>query len=420
MGSEEGSGPFTMIWYKGKPWIPNFIKRILETDIDRKSKGIKVFHFFFPWALYIGLASITVIGLMIARGWDTANNLLYVWIFYTIPPMGKEIIIPKVLSSDHPPPALLTALTTMMVDCVISLFLIWNYDWVKKVPYLGPKLILSEKKGQDRIKRSKWFSKASFLATTFFVFVPFQGAGGVGGTVLGRIMGLKPYKVLLAVFLGALLESFLYAYLAGTLIPIMEGSFIMEWFKNVNIFQIFIVLVMFGLLVYVVRNPREATKMTSSAMKGTLEAAKLAVIKTEKLTINTAEFTVLRSEETLQRYQLIDDEDLEKGLSIIGAPIRFLGKKGKKVDDKGEKEEIASIVMTRDKAKDLVQRGLNYSERITTNTTETAASLTVIGLELAIDGVDASEFVVLMVGDKVKGILKAPLSRILPGKKRSK
>jgi hypothetical protein len=77
-------------------------------------------------------------------------------------------------------------------------------------------------------------------------------------------------------------------------------------------------------------------------------------------------------------------------------------------------------VVTREKAKEIVKTGLSIGERITTDTTEAAASLTVVGLELAMDGVDASEYMVLMVGDKVKGILKAPISRILPGKKGSR
>jgi len=45
----------------------------------------------------------------------------------------------------------------------------------------------------------------------FFVFLPFQGTGGVGATLVGMLVGLSPSRILLAVALGASAESLLFA-----------------------------------------------------------------------------------------------------------------------------------------------------------------------------------------------------------------
>ena len=54
-----------------------------------------------------------------------------------------------------------------------------------------------------------WLERASFIGIVVFVMFPFQGSGAVGGTILGRAIGLSSKKNLAAVTIGAVSGSFL-------------------------------------------------------------------------------------------------------------------------------------------------------------------------------------------------------------------
>lgn len=385
-----------------------FVMSFFETDLNKKGTMVRVFQFFFPWVIFLTLLILTVGGVTMAMGWTVGRNLLDVWIFYSIPVMGKEIIIPKVLSYENPPPALLVGAVTSFIDISVSLFLIWNYDWVKKVKYLGPKLIAAEEKGKDRIKRSKWFSKTAFIATTFFVLVPFKGAGGVGGTLLGRMMGLKPYRVLLAVLIGSMIESLSYAYLSQFIIPFLDSSPIFGWLKTVNMFQMLMGFIMIGLLIYVVRNPRKAAAETTRMMRKSIGLAKDAVIKAQDLGEETTEFSVMETVDTLEKFNLLDDEMVCLNIDLATAPITILGKQGRDIAATTRKWGKETVKQTRSKTKKAVIEGLQRTGETTIDTMDSAIDLTIIGLETAKDGVDASEYIILMTGDRIEEVLKVP------------
>ena len=56
----------------------------------------------------------------------------------------------------------------------------------------------------------------SFLGIVFFVMFPFQGTGGVGASIVGRAIGMNPYKVWAAIIIVAVSGCFLIAYAANT------------------------------------------------------------------------------------------------------------------------------------------------------------------------------------------------------------
>ena len=291
---------------------------------------------------------------------------------------------------------------TSLIDVIYCLFLIWNYDWVKSVKWLGPKLKAAEDKGRDRIARSKWFSKAAFFATTMFVLVPFKGAGGMGGTILGRIMGLKPYKVLLAVLIGSMAESLTYSYLSKSISPVLDSSPVFGWLKTVNILQIIIAMVMFGLIIYVVRNPRDAVRKTSKALTKAMDLAEEGVITVEGFSERTTKFTLMSSRETLEGLNKATDELVDLNLDIITAPVWVLGPQG---------EHLAMAV--REKGKDGISKAKNTIKRtagggihLSSRSLKMATCLTVVGLRTAKGGVRRGEYLVLMAGGRIRKVLK--------------
>ncbi len=390
--------------------MKELVSRLLETELSKKTTGVKIFQFLFPWVVWAILAGSSALVFYIIQNWESAKNLLYVWWFYMIPPMGKEVIIPRTLSQDHHPPALVVALATSGVDMVLSLFMIWNYDWVKKVPLLGPRIKEAEARGKDKIRKTKWFSKVSFIATAMFVSVPFSGAGGWFGTVFGRLIGVKPYKVLLAVFIGSTIEAFGYALLADSLMPYLEDSSFFEWLSNLNILQVFAAFGALALIIYVVRHPREAVKKTSSAVRKTIKLSEDAVIRAEDLSRKGLTFSVKRSGETLDLLEGVYGEVLEGLPHLAGDRLRILDRDNREIVSSLEKTGIEVLKETGSLTSKALKGGVRKSGNGIDRTAEVLSKVTLVGLNVAREGVDKGEYLVLIVGDRVEKIVKVPSS----------
>ena len=126
---------------------------------------------------------------------------------YFVPPFGKGTVIPGGIAVGIDPWIL--AIATAFVDIAVGVFLTWNFDLAKKIPFIGSGITRVQRKGQDMLKSLPWLERASFVGIVVFVMFPFQGSGAVGGTILGRAIGLSPNKNLAAVTIGAVSGSFL-------------------------------------------------------------------------------------------------------------------------------------------------------------------------------------------------------------------
>ncbi len=130
-------------------------------------------------------------------------------ILYYIPPSGKESIIPLGIALGIP--WWLIATSLVLLDVLTSLFVILNIRLALRIPVLGPWISRFLGSGEEFMKKRPWVSRWSVLGVAFFVFLPFQGTGGVGATLVGMLVGLSPSRILLAVALGASAESLLFA-----------------------------------------------------------------------------------------------------------------------------------------------------------------------------------------------------------------
>ncbi len=177
---------------------------IFETDIDKKSGFVKVFQLVLPVALAVGFIIYTYFY------FNDQTRVLGLVAAYYVPPSGKESIIPFATSIGIRPLAIALAITAN--DVLFSLFLIWNISYVRKVPYIGKALIYTETKGRLLAERYTVFKNLEFFGLIVFIAFPFKGSGGIVGTLVGLIMGMNPYKILAAMFVGTFASSLLLAY----------------------------------------------------------------------------------------------------------------------------------------------------------------------------------------------------------------
>lgn len=141
---------------------------------------------------------------------DKALILGGLMILYYIPPSGKESLIPVGIALGIPWWLMATSLA--LLDVLTSLFMILNIRLALRIPVLGPWISGFLSAGDEFMGKRPWIARWSVLGVAFFVFLPFQGTGGVGATLVGMLVGLTPLQILLAVAIGASAECLLFAF----------------------------------------------------------------------------------------------------------------------------------------------------------------------------------------------------------------
>jgi len=211
--------------------------------------------FFLPFV--IGALSILSLYLIVDE--DSVGKLFFLMFAYFFPPLGKESIIPIGVSGGeitipfinrliivpeiNP---LLMALTIAFVDIIVALFLLWNYDLAKKIPLIGKFMIKVEKIGRSSSDKYAWVKPLRFIGIILFVMVPFQGSGGLVGSILGRLIGMKPFNTFLAISIGAVLGTILIAYFADAILSVFV--------KNVLFgLLILIIILLIALMIWIYR-----------------------------------------------------------------------------------------------------------------------------------------------------------------------
>jgi hypothetical protein len=230
------------------------IEDVLETRPEKKSRGIIIAQFFVPWAI----ALLVIACLYIFLSTDKFATLGFWMLVYFFPPFGKESVIPLAIAGDRledsvpfeypeifvPVEPWLIALAVAFLDIIAGLFLVWNFDFTKKIPLMGRWIKRLESKGGTILKESRYIEALSFVGVVLFVMFPFQGSGGVGASIVGRAIGMNPYKVWGAIIIGAISGCFLIAYAADTFFSIFLENQILGILILVVIVILVVVLIM--------------------------------------------------------------------------------------------------------------------------------------------------------------------------------
>jgi len=187
---------------------------------------------------------------------ESVGKLFLLMFAYFIPPLGKESIIPLGIEGGNLPiplsdkiavipsiDPLVMALSIAFVDIVVALFLVWNYDLAKKIPLIGKFIEKVEKIGRTSSDMYSWVKPLRFFGIVLFVMVPFQGSGGVVGSILGRLIGMKPWNTFLAISAGSIIGCSLIAYFADRILSLFETNFL-------QFLLVFIIIVIIGIMIY--------------------------------------------------------------------------------------------------------------------------------------------------------------------------
>ncbi|WP_317137890.1 small multi-drug export protein [Methanochimaera problematica] len=139
--------------------------------------------------------------------------LMGMMFIYFIPPAGKESVIPIGISLGIP--WWILAFSLALTDILSTLFMLLNFDLALKIPVLGDRFMKSfMEHGETFFHKHRWVERLSTIGLGIVVMVPMQGTGGVATPILGRIIGMTPQKIFIAVVSGSLFGC--YAIAIGT------------------------------------------------------------------------------------------------------------------------------------------------------------------------------------------------------------
>ena len=132
--------------------------------------------------------------------WLILGGLL---IAYIMPPAGKESVIPIGIALGVP--WWIMALSIALMDVLSGIFVALNFDIALKIPGVGGWIRKFVAGGEEFFRKRPWMERFYFMGVVLFVMFPLQGSGGIGATLVGRMMGLSPGKVLVAIAIGSLI-----------------------------------------------------------------------------------------------------------------------------------------------------------------------------------------------------------------------
>ncbi|NYT00104.1 MAG: small multi-drug export protein [Methanocellales archaeon] len=191
-------------------------KDYIVKNLDKKETWVVLTKFFAPFGI-AGIVSLAII-------WSDYLEIGGVMLSYFFPPtslLGRLWAIPFGLRLGL---NLWSAVgAVVFVDLVTSLFMVWNFDIIIKVPLLGGLILRSETKGHESLEKYPWIRGLAFLGIALFIAIPFNGTNAVIGAIIGRIIGMKPLYTWLSVSIGSILGCLLVAvpvYGAYLFIPI--------------------------------------------------------------------------------------------------------------------------------------------------------------------------------------------------------
>ncbi len=212
-------------------WRKRVKEKIEERKKSESTKLILIKFFIAPIIVLIG-----AIFLYLSLDFETFKKVGIAMFLYFFPPAGKETVIPAGVAVGINP--LTIALSIAFVDIFVALFLVWNYDFAKLIPILGPWMEKIEGKGGKQFKDRPWLENLAFFGLVLFVMFPLQGSGGVATSIIGRVVGMNKFKVFFAICIGAIVGCLLIAYFADAFISV---------FKN-NLYQGLILLIIVAIL----------------------------------------------------------------------------------------------------------------------------------------------------------------------------
>ncbi len=138
-------------------------------------------------------------------------------IFLTI--VGPSVIFGPAMTGTHVFSHLTTwdlVGVTTFFSLATAFFYSFNLDLLERLPKVGPRLRLTRRSMRATLQQKPWIRRWALVGVSFFVLLPLPGSGTLGGSIMGRLIGLSPLGSFLAVATGGTLVCLAYGWFGQT------------------------------------------------------------------------------------------------------------------------------------------------------------------------------------------------------------
>lgn len=191
-------------------------------------------HFFGP---ILSFFIFFVILFLILPG-DIASRYLFSGSIYLVPsPFGDKTILITTAPSALRYGRYLMAIELCLMDTLLAWFLSYNLEWARDWKKGDKMFRYIEKKTGFLFQKRPWIRKVATIFLALFVMFPLQGSGGLVASLVGKFMGLKPWKVIISISIGSLIGCIAIAYMADTIAKVFSTP------VKVTLFGILVLLI---------------------------------------------------------------------------------------------------------------------------------------------------------------------------------
>lgn len=128
-----------------------------------------------------------------------------------------------------------------IMDFLVAFFVAYHMGILFKAPFFGTKLEGMVSDGRFILKHQPWIRNVAFMGLVLFVIFPSSTTGSIGGSIFGRLLGMRRERVVAAILVGSLLGNGVMLVLAQTLKEFMPSDNI--WLKLGGVGGMLLVLV---------------------------------------------------------------------------------------------------------------------------------------------------------------------------------
>ncbi len=183
----------------------------------RFTKNLKATQPILWWGTLIGPFGLSAIMLLAAwgfKGWEYMVNLVAASgaIFFGL---GRAVLLMgNSAEATSGWQKFLLSMSTLelsglviWLDTFIAFIMVFHASYLYRIPKIGPAMLALQEDGEFILSNHPWFRRFAWLGLIVFVLIPFAATGSVGGSIVGRILGLSRWATLSGVVIGSIAST---------------------------------------------------------------------------------------------------------------------------------------------------------------------------------------------------------------------
>ncbi len=110
------------------------------------------------------------------------------------------------------------------LDVIVAMFVAFHMGVIFRIPWVGPRIEDIVSDGHFILRKQPWIRRAAFIGLICFVIFPTSTTGSVGGSIFGRLLGMKRWRVVTAILIGSILGNGLMLLFSQQISQYMDGD----------------------------------------------------------------------------------------------------------------------------------------------------------------------------------------------------